>query len=157
MYPTNKPDQARRTDFSLRLSVLGHEHVAVGGHPRAIAQVSSKALSWIHRLHMQILPHAVCDSLGLLARLDALLCERLDLCAAVLEPDLDGALRHVDFLGDALTHDGGGCGVLVELGFEGDELVLCGALALLVLLLLGEGALPGRAARGGRPLVWRRR
>lgn len=67
----------------------------------------------------------------------------------VLEPDLNGSLGHVDFLGDALADGSSGRGVLVELHFEGDELVLGSTLTLVVLLLLGQGALAQRAAVGG--------
>jgi hypothetical protein len=63
-------------------------------------------------------------------------------CLPVLEPDLDGSLRHVDFLCYPLANTGGGSGVLVELEVEDHDLVLSGSLALLVLLLLSEGALP---------------
>lgn len=59
----------------------------------------------------------------------------------VLKPDLDGSLRHVDFLGNTFTNIGSRCGILVELDLERGQLVLGGTLSLLVLLLLGEGAL----------------
>lgn len=66
----------------------------------------------------------------------------------VLEPNLNRTLRHVDLLGYPLTDESCGGRVLVELEFQSRQLVLGGALPLLVLLLLGQGALPGRAARG---------
>lgn len=65
----------------------------------------------------------------------------------VLEPDLDRPFGHVDFLGDPLAHGGSRCRVLIELLFEGGELILGGPLTLLVLLLLRQSALPGRAPR----------
>lgn len=68
----------------------------------------------------------------------------------VLEPDLYRALSHVDLLRDALANDGSGSGVLVELHLQRQQLFLGGALALLVLLLLGQGALARGAARRGR-------
>lgn len=68
--------------------------------------------------------------------------------APVLEPNLNRSFGHVDFLGDSLPNGRGGCGVLVEFDFQSCQLVLSGSLALLVLLLLGEGALARRSSRG---------
>ena len=73
----------------------------------------------------------------------------------VLKPDLNRPLRHINVLGNLLSHGGRRGGVLVEFLLQRDQLVLRGALALLVLLLLGQGALARRAARrrggaGGR-------
>ena len=83
----------------------------------------------------------------------------------VLEPNLNGPLRHVDFICNAFADIGCGSRVLVELDFEGSKLVLGSTLALLVLLLLCQSALArwalgdttgamagGRGGRGGRPL-----
>lgn len=67
----------------------------------------------------------------------------------VLEPDLNRAFRHVDLICNSLADSGRGCGVLAELHLQGGQLILGGALSLLVLLLLGEGALP-RGPSGGR-------
>ena len=53
---------------------------------------SSRAIVQILSLHCLLL-HKLCPFLGL-----------LDLCAPVLEPDLDGALRHLDLLGQNLAH-----------------------------------------------------
>ena len=81
------------------------------------------------------------------------------LSAPVLEPDLHRAFRHVDLLGYSLSYVRGGRGVLVELHLQGGQLVLRRPLALLVLLLLCQGALPrrstgcravGRSRHGGR-------
>lgn len=69
------------------------------------------------------------------------------MCSPVLEPNLDRALCHVDVSRYSLPHHGSGRWVLVELDLERHELILCSSLTLLVLLLLGEGALPGRSAR----------
>jgi hypothetical protein len=70
----------------------------------------------------------------------------------VLEPNLHRSLRHADVLGNTLTDESGGSGVLVEFDFESDELVLGRTLTLLVLLLLCERALarrpPGRRSCG---------
>ena len=59
----------------------------------------------------------------------------------VLKPNLHGALRHVDILGDAFPHGGCRGRVLVKLDLQGDELILRGSLSLLILLLLSESAL----------------
>ena len=72
--------------------------------------------------------------------------------APVLEPNLYRSLRHADVLGNTLTDESSGSGVLVEFDLEGDKLVLCRTLTLLVLLLLCERALarrpPGSCGRG---------
>lgn len=65
----------------------------------------------------------------------------------VLEPDLYRALGHVDLLGYSFASGSRGRSILVELYLESDELILSGALALLVLLLLCKSALARRAAR----------
>lgn len=74
-------------------------------------------------------------------------------CIPVLKPNLNGALRHVNVLSDALADCGGRGGILVELDFQSAELILCSPLALLVLLLLCEGAFSrwttGRGSDGG--------
>lgn len=59
----------------------------------------------------------------------------------VLEPDLDRTLRHVDFVGYPITNISGGCGVFAEFELQGSELILSRPLPLLILLLLGQGAL----------------
>ena len=77
----------------------------------------------------------------------------------VLEPNLYRPLRHVDFVRNSLAYQRCRCRVLVELHFEGKELVLCGPLALLVLLLLREGALTRwstRSIHAGGCAAWRR-
>ena len=67
----------------------------------------------------------------------------------VLEPDLNRSLGHVNVRGNTLPDHGGGCGVLVKLDLECDQLILCSPLSLLVLLLLSQGAL----ARGSAGAV----
>jgi hypothetical protein len=70
----------------------------------------------------------------------------------VLEPNLYRALRHANVLGNTLTDESSGSGVLVEFDFESDKLVLGRTLTLLILLLLCERALarrpPGSRGRG---------
>lgn len=61
----------------------------------------------------------------------------------VLEPDLYRSLSHVDLVGNALPGEGSRGGVLVELVFQSNELILGRSLPLLVLLLLSKCALPG--------------
>ena len=71
----------------------------------------------------------------------------------VLEPDLHRALRHVDLLGYSFPSCSSGGGVLVEFDLECLELVLGRPLALLILLLLREGALSRGSARC-RAVCW---
>ena len=105
----------------------------------------------------------------ILARLRMISTTKVDKLGAylpVLEPDLDGALGHVDLFCDSLSDRGSWCWVLVELDLECRKLVLGRTLSFLVLLLLGEGALarwsPGRgtgsigAGLGGGCWRWRR-
>ena len=72
--------------------------------------------------------------------------------APVLEPNLYRSLGHADVLGNTLTDESSGSGVLVEFDLECDKLVLGRTLTLLVLLLLCERALarrpPGSCGRG---------
>lgn len=75
----------------------------------------------------------------------------------VLEPNLNRTLRHVDLVSNALSHICGRGGVLVELHLERCQLILCGSLSFLVLLLLGQGALPWRALGGRAGVVASRR
>lgn len=65
----------------------------------------------------------------------------------ILEPDLNGSLGHVDVLCDAFPSGRSGCGILVKFNFEGDQLILRGPLAFVVLLLLSQSAFARRAAR----------
>lgn len=67
----------------------------------------------------------------------------------ILKPDLDRAFGHVDILRDPLSHNSCGGRILVELRFQSHQLILRGPLALLVLLLLSEGAFARRSTRGG--------
>lgn len=67
-------------------------------------------------------------------------------CSPVLEPNLNGTLCHVDFGCNSLSGSSSGCGILVEFNFEGDQLILSGALPLLISLLLGKCALARRSA-----------
>ena len=56
----------------------------------------------------------------------------------ILEPDLNGALRHVDLLGNPLPYGCGRSGVLVEFHLKGSQLILGSPLTLLILLLLRQ-------------------
>lgn len=67
----------------------------------------------------------------------------------VLEPYLNGPLRHVDFLCDTLANGRSRGRVFVELDFQQAQLVLGGPLALLVLLLLSQGTLARGPTRLG--------
>lgn len=127
-------------------SLLAEEHVAVakGDETGAAEIASAEAFARLHGLHGEIGAHGFGDGVNVLAGFEALFGEQLNLGASVLEPDLDGAFRHVDLVSDAVADAGCGRGVLVELDLEGGELVLGGALTLLVLLLLSEGALARR-------------
>jgi len=60
----------------------------------------------------------------------------------VLEPNLNRSLRHVNVIGNTFSDEGSRSWVLVELDLKCKELILCGSLSLLVLLLLSQGALP---------------
>jgi len=63
----------------------------------------------------------------------------------VLEPDLDRSFSHVDIRGNTLSDHSGGCGILAELDLEGEQLILCSPLSLLILLLLSQCALARRS------------
>jgi hypothetical protein len=67
----------------------------------------------------------------------------------ILKPNLNRPFRHVDLLSNAFAYICGGGGVLVEFDLERDELILCGPLSLLILLLLGECALAGWSSDDG--------
>lgn len=67
----------------------------------------------------------------------------------VLEPNLHRTLGHIDIRGNSFAGGSGRSGVLVEFYFEGGQLILGSPLALVVLLLLGQGTLAMRAS-GGR-------
>lgn len=69
------------------------------------------------------------------------------LCIPVLEPNLNGALSHVNLLCDTIPHGSGWGRILIELYLERVELVLCSPLTLLILLLLGESTLAWWTAR----------
>jgi len=73
-------------------------------------------------------------------------------CLPILEPNLNRPLGHVNLIGYPIPHGGSGSRVLAELDLQRCQLILRGPLPLLVLLLLGEGAFPGRPLRlcGGR-------
>ena len=72
----------------------------------------------------------------------------------VLEPNLYGSFGHIDILRNALPDSGDWGGVLVEFHLQSAELVLCGPLPFLILLLLGESALSRWSARA-RVACWR--
>lgn len=65
----------------------------------------------------------------------------------ILEPDLNRPFSHVDLVSYSVPDLSGGCGVLVEFDLECGQLILGRSLSLLVLLLLGERALPWRTPR----------
>ncbi len=65
----------------------------------------------------------------------------------VLEPYLNRPLSHAYVLGYALANCGCWCRVFDKFIFQCDQLILCGSLPFLVLLLLGEGALARRTTR----------
>jgi len=65
----------------------------------------------------------------------------------ILEPNLYRPFGHVDLFRYPLTNGGCGCRILVEFHLERGELVLCGTLSLLVLLLLSKGAFARGAPR----------
>lgn len=69
---------------------------------------------------------------------------RCDPGLPVLEPNLHRPLGHVDVRRNPLPHESCGGGILIELNFEGHQLILGGSLAFLVLLLLGQRRLPRR-------------
>lgn len=71
----------------------------------------------------------------------------LEYTIPVLEPDLNRPLSHVDFIGNSFTDSGGRCGVVVEFHLQSCQLILGGALSLLVLLLLSESALARGSSR----------
>lgn len=107
---------------------------------------NTKGLSLFRSLSGKILSHRLWDVAAVLAVLDALFSDKLDLSTTVLEPNLHRALSHVDLLGDSLANVGIWGRVLVELCFQSDELVLGGSLTLLILLLLGKSALSWRTS-----------
>ena len=65
----------------------------------------------------------------------------------ILEPDLNRALSHVDFLSNPVTNRCCRGRVLVEFNFEKRQLILGGSLAFLVLLLLSQSTLAGWTTR----------
>lgn len=133
----------------------------------------------MHGLHGEELSHRFGNIVAVFGPVNGLLCEHLDLGSSaaipsvslrlllctmstgssnhipILEPDLDGAFRHVDLLRDAFSHGRRGRGILGKLMFQRDQLILGGPLPLLVLLLLGQGTLPRRSSRR-RGRIWGR-
>ena len=161
---TNQP-----TDFRVGLGIEKHSTCIGSTIGRTCKQVSPKRVARFNSLHGEISAHGIRYLVAILSAFDALLCNVLDLCppaqskttwsaknvtgmytntvgsnVPVLEPDLNGAFSHVDFLGNSLAHTGGRCWVLVEFHLERQQLVLRRPLALLILLLLGKGALSRR-------------
>jgi hypothetical protein len=133
------------TNFTLATLGTSEQHTAVAeGSQASPAKVgSSEPLARLHGLHGQVRPHRFWDRVNVLASLEALLGQELDLGTPILEPDLNRSLGHVNFLSNPVPNGGCGCWVLVEFKFEGRELVLSGTLSLLVLLLLRQRALAG--------------
>ena len=158
-----------RTNFARgSVSVEGHGTIAirgVSGRPRDHTGIPRFAR--VHGLHGKMATHGFGNRLAILAVLDALPCDILNLRTPglvsvhfrrlrkgrrghdepVLEPDLNRSLSHVDVGGNAFPDHGCWRGIFVELDLECHQLILCGPLSLGILLLLCQGALAGRTTR----------
>lgn len=143
------------TNFALRTLVTSHHQATttIWHESRTAKEVSTQRLSRLHSLDGKILTHRLWDSITILARFDAFLCQQLYFGSSnyvhlvlydrhvcinlpVLKPNLHRSLCHIDIFRYSLPHGGCGCRVLVEFHFQGDQLILCSTLSLLVLLLL---------------------
>lgn len=115
--------------------------------PRAAKRIPCARLVRVE-LHGEILTHGFGNGVTTFTRFDTFLGEHFYFGASVLEPNLHGTLSHVDFLGNSLPCGSSRSRVLVEFHLESRQLILGSPLALVVLLLLGQGAFAMRTARG---------
>lgn len=158
--------KSRLTNFALTvlLSTKGHTPMTVW-HEASAEETSPETFARLHGLHGQVCPHRLRYGIKVLAGFQALLCKSLDFGAStprlasvtrctcmtssspVLEPNLNRPFSHVNFVRNALPDVRSGRRVLVEFHLQGVELILSGTLSLLILLLLCQGALPGRPFR----------
>lgn len=168
--PSALENAPKLTNFALS-ALFSNEHAAMSKRNEASAAevASSETLARLHCLHSEISTHRLGNGVDVFTSFQALLGKQLDLGAStnalvspcrvvsvtetacnspVLEPDLNRSLCHVDLLSNSVSNTSGRGRVLVEFLFKSCELVLGRTLSLLVLLLLRQGALPGRTLRG---------
>ena len=81
-------NQGRLTNFALGVLIPGEKHVAVAVRHETCAseESTSDALTRLHSLHGQVLSHGFGDGIDILASLQALLGEQLDLGASIGNP-----------------------------------------------------------------------
>lgn len=120
------------TNFG-RVGVRVEKHSATVGHTTGAAkEIGPNGFARLHGLESKISAHGLWNIVAVIAVLYTLLGNVLDLCASrqllvrtgycmwrlsipILEPDLNGALGHVDFLSDSLTCGSSRGRILVEL------------------------------------------